>query len=414
MSAELPLETEPQSPLELTLSSEAEPVSGWEVPVGLFLQGVPLMIGAVLVVAGLHGYLGYRLLMQTALGARWTFAGWTALVGLGVSMPLGMASARGERSDGAVALQWVAYLWTGTFGLLVVGFGVADGLSWLFPIAPRAKAAGVSLSVGTAVAWGVSRARTLPSVVRVRVPIRGLGVAFQGLKIVQLSDLHIGQTRGKDDLEKVVQAVNRLKPDLVAITGDLAEGYVECLRDELEPLTRLESTHGTFFVTGNHEYYYGGGAWEAELRRKGLKVLHNAHCLLSRGEDRLAIAGVTDIDGGEYESGHHSDLGNALRAIPSDVPRILLAHQPATAKGLQGTGLRVDLQLSGHTHGGQVWPFAPLVRLQQPVMHGLKRLWGTCVYTSRGTGYWGPPMRLGAPPEISEIMLESLPSEGMA
>ncbi len=392
-----------------------DPISGWQVPVGLFFQGVPAMVAGVLLLAGLHGYVGYRLLGQTALGMRWSFAGWGALASLGLSMPFGMASARAERSDGTVALQWIAYLWTGTFGLLVVALGLADGLSWLFPIAPRAKAAGVSASVGSAVAWGIFRARTLPTVVRVRVPIEGLGAAFHGLRVVQLSDLHIGQTRGRHVLQKVVTAVNRLKPDLVAITGDLVEGYVDCLRAELEPLSRIESTYGIFFVTGNHEYYYGGSAWEAELRKQGLNVLHNSHRLISRGTDQLAIAGVTDLGGGEYEAGHHSDPARALRDVPAQVPRLLLAHQPASAEALrEGAGLRVDLQLSGHTHGGQLWPFAPLVRLQQPVMHGLKRLWGTQVYTSRGTGYWGPPMRLGAPPEISEIMLESLPSAGAA
>ena len=412
MAAGMP-ETIETDVLDLDLEeTPSDPVSGWRVPLGLFFHGVPAMVAGVLLLAGLHGYVGYRLIGQTALGDRWSALGWSTLVGLGLSMPFGMASARGERSSGAVALQWVAYLWTGTFGLLVVALGLTDLGSWLYPLAPRTKAAGVTASVGSAVAWGVWRARTLPTVTRIRIPISSLGTAFHGFRILQLSDLHIGQTRGKRELEKVVQAVNRLKPDLVAITGDLAEGYVDCLRDELEPLSRLEASCGIFFVTGNHEYYYGGGAWETELRQRGLTVLHNSHRLITRGEAQLAIAGVTDLDGGEYEAGHHSDPARALRGIPAEVPRILLAHQPATAQTLRdgGASLRVDLQLSGHTHGGQLWPFAPLVRIQQPVMHGLKRLWGTWVYTSRGTGYWGPPMRLGAPPEISEIMLESLPS----
>ncbi|HET9449305.1 MAG TPA: metallophosphoesterase, partial [Aggregicoccus sp.] len=202
---------------------------------------------------------------------------------------------------------------------------------------------------------------------------------------------------------RVVAQVNALSPDLVAVTGDLVDGSVRALQQEVAPLAGLRAPLGVFYVTGNHEYYHGGEAWAAEVRRLGLTVLHNAHCVVERGGARLTVAGVTDYDAGRIDPGHASRPDLALAGAPEGVPRLLLAHQPRTAAQAQGLG--VDLQLSGHTHGGQMFPFMFFVRLQQPVVQGLKTLYGTRVYTSRGTGYWGPPLRLGPAPEITELTL---------
>jgi predicted MPP superfamily phosphohydrolase len=248
--------------------------------------------------------------------------------------------------------------------------------------------------------WRIARR---PVLKRVEVPIARLGKALEGLRIVQLTDVHIGRHLGRDFLAKVVERVNALSPDVVAITGDLVDDDPEWTLPELAPLAELKAREGVFFVTGNHEYYHGGSYWEDAVRRLGVTVLHNEHRVIRRGEDALVIAGVTDLQGGQFEPDAVCRPDVALSGAPEGAPRILLAHQPRAAAKAQGLG--VDLQLSGHTHGGQVFPFMFLVWLQQPALSGLKRLSGTWVYTSRGTGYWGPPLRVGAPPEITEIRL---------
>jgi predicted MPP superfamily phosphohydrolase len=186
---------------------------------------------------------------------------------------------------------------------------------------------------------------------------------------------------------------------------------VSQLHEEVAPLARLcAAPLGAYFVTGNHEYYSGGRAWEAEVARLGLRVLHNEHVLLERNGAHLVLAGVTDLEGARFseEDACRPDL--ALERAPEGVPRVLLAHQPRVANLLSRLGLRVDLQLSGHTHGGQFFPWMFFVKLQQPVVQGLATVAGTPVYTHRGTGYWGPPLRLGPTPEISLLRLAPPPS----
>jgi len=259
-----------------------------------------------------------------------------------------------------------------------------------------------ALVLGFATAHGRAR------VERVRVPMRGLGEGLAGVRIVQISDIHIGPTLDGRFLQRVVEQVNALSPDLIAVTGDLVDGSVQALREQVAPLAGLRAPLGVYFVTGNHEYYSGGAAWSAEVRSLGLSVLHNEHRVVERGGARLTVAGVTDHDAGHIDPAHASRPDLALAGAPPGVPRVLLAHQPRTAQLAQGLG--VDLQLSGHTHGGQMFPFMFFVRLQQPVVQGLKTLFGTRVYTSRGTGYWGPPLRLGPAPEITELTLVPEPA----
>ena len=196
---------------------------------------------------------------------------------------------------------------------------------------------------------------------------------------------------------------------LPAITGDLVDGSVRELAVHIAPLADLRSRHGTFVVTGNHEYYSGADAWIAELRRLGLSVLLNEHVVLVPADTRasverpLVLAGVTDFKAAYFDSEQRSDLVRALAGAPSDAVRLLLAHQPRSAAAAAQAGF--DLQLSGHTHGGQFYPWNLFVRLQQPFTAGLHR-WGKLwVYTSRGTGYWGPPNRFGSPSEITLLRL---------
>jgi len=273
---------------------------------------------------------------------------------------------------------------------------------WVVAFGHRAQAGAALAFVVPSLTWGAFRARR-PVLERRRIRIAGLPKAFDGLRIVQLSDVHIGPTLGKRFLEDVVHRVNALRPDVVAITGDLVDGSVEALADATSPLADLAAPEGVYFVTGNHELYHGASAWEAELGRLGLTVLHNAHRVLDRGGAKLVLGGVTDYNGAGLSPHHASDPARAFRGAPDGAPRILLAHQPRSAYAAAPHG--VALQLSGHTHAGQIFPFMFLVPLQQPVTRGWGRVAGVDVYAHRGTGYWGPPFRVGAPPEIAEITL---------
>ncbi len=251
--------------------------------------------------------------------------------------------------------------------------------------------------------WGLVNARRTARVVKVDVPIANLPASLHGFTIAQISDVHVGPTIKGDYLQSIVGAVNRLQADMVAVTGDLVDGSVAQLRSHVAPLGGLRSRHGTYFVTGNHEYYSGVTAWVAELRGLGINVLLNEHVVLLHNDGTLVIAGVTDHSGHHFDESHRSDPATAIASAPAGVVRILLAHQPRSAAAALQAGFQ--LQLSGHTHGGQFWPWNFFVRLQQPFTAGLHRLQSLWVYTSRGTGYWGPPKRFGAPSEITHLRL---------
>jgi predicted MPP superfamily phosphohydrolase len=240
-------------------------------------------------------------------------------------------------------------------------------------------------------------------VVSVRIPLRGLPPALEGLRIVQISDIHVGPTIKHGYLEAIVERVNALQPDVIAVTGDLVDGSVAELAAHVAPLARLRARHGVFFVTGNHEYYSGVHGWVDELTRLGLRVLHNEHVVLQHDGAALVLAGVTDFSGHHFDPAHRSDPVAALRGAPPDAVRVLLAHQPRSAAAAAEAGF--DLQISGHTHGGQFLPWTFFVPFQQPYTAGLHQLGRLSVYVSRGTGYWGPPKRLGAPSEIGELRL---------
>jgi predicted MPP superfamily phosphohydrolase len=251
--------------------------------------------------------------------------------------------------------------------------------------------------------WGLMNARRTATVVEVDVPIDRLPVALHGFTIAQISDVHVGPTIKRGYLQAIVERVNALGADMVAVTGDLVDGSVGELAVHVAPLSGLRSRHGTFFVTGNHEYYSGAGPWVEELTRLGVRVLMNEHVLLQHGDAALALAGVADYSAHHFDLAQRSDPQAAIAGAPAAGVRVLLAHQPRSAAAAARAGFH--LQLSGHTHGGQFLPWNFLVRLQQPFTAGLNRWQGLWVYTSRGTGYWGPPKRLGAPSEITRLRL---------
>lgn len=257
---------------------------------------------------------------------------------------------------------------------------------------------------GGLTAFGVYQAKKSPSVKHVRIKVKDLPAGLQGFKIAQLSDIHIGPTIKGGFLEEVVRKTNSLDPHLVAITGDLVDGTVNMLRDHVTPLRNLNSNYGTFFVTGNHEYYSGAVAWVRELENLGLKVLLNQNSLIKHEGALLAVAGVTDYKAHTVIPGHRTDPHQAVQGTEDAHYKILLAHQPNSVFEAAKAGFH--LQLSGHTHGGQYFPGNVFIYLFQKFVAGLSEWEGTQLYVSRGTGYWGPPLRIGAPSEITLLVLE--------
>ncbi len=371
----------------------------------------------IALIALLHVYVGVRLLPALPITTLGRVLGALALC---ASFTLIIAGARArmrQESGFAANLAWLGSLNGGFFSSLAVLTVTRD--IFLGPavlLASRGEAAtletasaiAVPLLAVLATVVGFIDARRRPRVVEVDVPLPGLSPALHGFTIAQISDVHIGPTIKRDFVHGIVEIVNALRVDLIAITGDLVDGSVEQLAAHVEPLSRLQARHGTYFVTGNHEYYSGAPAWIAELRRLGLEVLLNEHRVLSHGGASLLLAGVTDYGAQRFDPAQHSDPEAALAGAPPEVrPRVLLAHQPRSAAAAADAGF--DLQLSGHTHGGQFWPWNLFVRLQQPFTAGLHRLGSLWVYTSRGSGYWGPPKRLGVPSEITRVRLVGSP-----
>jgi len=366
----------------------------------------------------LHGYIGLR--VGPSLSGPWmTHAFAAVLAASALLMPFGLWSRRIRSEELSDRLAWIGLFCMGLFStLLVLTLGrdvlllAAAAIAAFVPAAvglsklATRTAEAVPLLGGAITLLGLLNARRTAAVVSVDVPIAGLPEALNGFTIAQISDIHVGPTIKRGYLDAIVRAVNRLGADMVAVTGDLVDGSVQRLASHVAPIGRMTSRHGTFFVTGNHEYYSGAPAWIAELRRLGLRVLLNEHVVLSHDAASVVVAGVTDFSAHHFGAQHRSDPKVALAGAPADAAvRVLLAHQPRSAAAAEAAGF--DLQLSGHTHGGQFLPWNWLVRFQQPYTAGLHRLRALWVYTSRGTGYWGPPKRFGAPSEITRLRLVS-------
>ena len=366
---------------------------------------------ALLVV--LHAYLWLRLLPAMGIGFGGMVLGAAVLALSAVLVRIGLVAPSLRRTRWSEQLAWTGLLSMGFFSSLFVLTLMRDVLLFgLYltgygnPEITRGSAIGVPLLALLVTIIGFINARRVARVVRVEVPIAGLPAALHGYSIAQISDVHVGPTIRRAYLNAIVNKVNALKPDAIAVTGDLVDGSVQRLAMHTAPLARLAAPDGAFFVTGNHEYYSGAEQWIAEVRRLGLHVLLNEHVIRRRGSAALMIAGVTDYSAGQFIAAHKSDARLAAAGAPDDVAvRILLAHQPRSAPAAAAAGF--DLQLSGHTHGGQFWPWGHFVRFQQPFTAGLHRLGRLQVYVSRGTGYWGPPKRLGAPSEITLVRLVS-------
>jgi len=316
-----------------------------------------------------------------------------------LTIPAGLLSLRTRNLRLGATLSWAGLLALGMFSSLFVlallRAALLPALDWLgIPVVSwvEASAWGVVALAFLSTVIGLIVARMSPAVVHIDIPIDGLPVGLHGFRIVQITDIHIGPTIGHGYLQRVVDKVNALQADLVAITGDVVDGDVPTLQNLVAPLENLKAREGVALVLGNHELYSGAPAWVQEFRRLGLKVLLNEHFIVRRDSATLAVAGVTDHSAGRFFADLACDPCAAIRGEgeTADV-RLLLAHQPVTASA--GADAGYHLALHGHTHGGQWWPWNHFVRMQQPVVKGLHRFGSMWSYTSVGTGYWGPPKR---------------------
>jgi len=354
----------------------------------------------------LHLYLGWRLLPDLPIDQGMQLLGGAGLALSSLLIPFGTLSRVFFQNQTVIdRLTWAGSLTMGWASSLLVFTIIRDFALLVFDLWTwKAESAVFVLGLTTIVTMiGFFNARRLAKVVYVTIPLDDLPAALDGFTIVQISDLHIGSTIRRDFVQPVVDRANKLNPDVIALTGDIVDGYVDQLAGEVAPLAGLRARHGVYLVTGNHEYYHGADAWIAAFRRLGLLPLMNEHAVLEHNGAALVVAGINDFSANNSTHHHVSDPRAALFECPDGAPKILLAHQPRSASAVQAAG--ADLQLSGHTHGGQFWPWNYFVRLQQPYIAGLHRLGRMWVYTSRGTGYWGPPKRFGAPSEITLITL---------
>ena len=393
----------------------------------------------------LHAYLGWSLTRGVAKDA----ASRKALrAALGVSFLLTTSTfyVRQVNPDlpAVHGLLFVAYTLMGAVSLLVIHAALRDWLWWLAAVVAsfrrgsavgpsdpegaadaarppsaatreafsedrrrflRWSSGGVLAATAAATGVGVAGGVRLPRVVEVSTPIEGLPASLEGLRIAHLSDLHLGPTLRRAFCEEVVARTNRARPDLVVITGDLVDGYPERIGHYTEPLDGLEATHGVYYVTGNHEYYWEGPRWVAYLQReRRLQVLLNEHRTFEHRGQPVVVAGVTDHSAGRLAPGHREDARAALRGAPAGAFRLFLAHQPLSVHAADEQGF--DLFLAGHTHGGQYYPWNAVVGKVHPFSAGLYRRPGKgTVFISQGTGYWGPPMRIGTENEIPLLVL---------
>jgi predicted MPP superfamily phosphohydrolase len=252
---------------------------------------------------------------------------------------------------------------------------------------------------------GIFQALKGPGIKRVKVPLKDLPVAFEGFRIVQVSDLHIGPTIGASYVRNVVRVVNELQADMIALTGDITDGEPAELGEVAAQLGEMKATFGRFFVTGNHEYYHNAPAWIALHKNSGTRVLINDSHILEKAGAQLAILGVPDVSAHHFVADHISSPEQAAVGIPSGILKILLAHQPVSYKAAHLAG--VDLQLSGHTHSGQFFPWNLVIGFFHDYYRGLNRFKEMWIYVNQGTGYWGPPLRTAVTAEITLLTLVS-------
>jgi predicted MPP superfamily phosphohydrolase len=389
----------------------------------------------IFVMTFLYGYVGARVIAPFDLSGVGLYVYWSFIVLIAVAPIAGMIlRSKGHENLLIDSILWLGFIGMGVFSLAFVAFLIRD-LGWVtgtlsFKVLKsitnsipgslefdpeRRQFLLISMNLGivgiTSLLGGIGllQARKSATVITQKIAIPNLPPEFQGLKIAQISDLHVGPTIKAEYARTIVDQVNALRPDLIFFTGDMVDGSVDRLSKDVEPLRHLKSRYGTYFVTGNHEYYSGALQWIEKVRELGMIHLENEHSILKIGEASLAIAGVTDLMAHHTIKTHKTNPEKAMKGIPDDMPSIMLAHQPGTAELTEG--LAIDLMVCGHTHGGQFMPFNLAVARAHKYYAGLYRHGKMQVYVNRGTGYWGPPLRLGIPSEITLIRLEQQTGE---
>ncbi|NMM83036.1 metallophosphoesterase [Rhodococcus sp. SRB_17] len=341
-----------------------------------------------------------------------TALGTAAFVLTLVTLPVTLVLSHGRRhldwaglvGDSILGGIWVLFVWSviGNLVRFVLGLAGVDD-----PARSRWVAGAVIIVSTVLVIWGNREAMRVPRIKQVDVTIPRLGKGFDGTRVVAVTDTHFGPINRTKWSEGVAAAVNELRPDIVAHVGDIADGTVEQRRGQAAPLATIRAELASVYVTGNHEYPREAQGWLDYMDSIGWEPLHNKHIVVERGGDSLIIAGVDDATAKSSKmEGHGANFEMALAGTDPDLPVLMLAHQPKQVFQSEAAG--VDLQIAGHTHGGQIWPFNFLVRLDQPTIHGLSRHGErTQLYTSRGSGFWGPPLRIFAPSEITVLTLHS-------
>ena len=322
-------------------------------------------------------------------------------------------SGRGEGRAGFRALAWAGAVGVGlwaTFILLslpvdlgeLAALALGPGARARLP-PPHAQAVALFLAACALALIGLGQALAGPAVREVAIPAGPRAGALRGLRIALLSDLHVGPTIRAGYVEAVVRRIEELAPDLIAVTGDLVDGTVEQLSEQVAPLSRLRAPLGVYFATGNHEYYWDAPSWLAKIRELGFRPLVDESVVLEARGERLQVAGAADAAAAHFAPAGAARPRPLEPARPDCAFRLLLAHRPEVSEQAEKAGF--DLQLSGHTHGGQFFPFSLLVGLAHKHLRGLHRRGRLWLYVSPGTGYWGPPHRFGVPSEITLLRL---------
>ena len=389
-------------------------------------------IFALIMLSILYGIVGIRIIPTLQISYHWKIVFWSVLTILAL-MPITpiILRSKGIENNTVDYFSWAGYISLGfivltflavvtkDFIYLAIGMITKLTASFGYSVEPadpdrrdfiqKMLSIGILTTTGLSTGVGLYNARKGARIIKETAQIKNLGNNLNGLKIAQISDLHVGPTIKKGYVEEVVEQVNNLNPDIIAITGDMVDGSVKYLKTHVEPLKDLNAKIGKYFVTGNHEYYSGVDQWLDETDRLGFTNLIDDHNIISQKGDSFALGGVTDYRSSTIKPAHETVAINASSKAPTNLPKILLAHQPMSI--FNAHKAKVDLQLSGHTHGGQFWPFVYAVRLANPYTAGLHNHDGTLIYVNRGTGYWGPPMRIGVDSEITLITLQSKKNE---
>jgi uncharacterized protein len=394
---------------------------------------IMFFIVAILILGLLFGYIGWRLISSAHLAFPLSLISWSALSILYILtfLPFFIRFYNFNTSFEQI-LAWVGYSIMGFMSLVFLFLLIKD-FGWMLTTgsqkiyqyantkisnaetvqkpfdAERRKFIIQSINLGiigvslATTGYGFYEARRKAAIVEVDILLKNLPDNFHGFRIVQFSDLHVGPTIRNGFVQTVVNQINELEADMIAFTGDLVDGTVENLKNDVAPLQELNAPFGKYFITGNHEYYSGVLPWCEKVKTLGFDVLNNESRTIEKDNQKITLAGVTDVSGGNFLPEHTSSPTDALNSSETSGTKILLAHQPRSIFEAAKAGY--DLQLSGHTHGGQMIPWQFLTRLAQPYMEGLYKHDNTWIYVNKGTGYWGPPLRIGARSEITVLRL---------